>query len=310
MGFPASVRGPGVNMAFPDSCKTPPSMAPVVYMNVGQHILAKMESKVVYFGGMPALNIGCFIMPTTADSPGVGGGIKSGTVMGPGFFDQGSPIVYVEKLPAVRLTSLISGNNDNAKGLVTTPGVVHVLLAYDSGASTALDRDALDTLARNIERAPEPPAMLVAPGVGYVRIERFAADTPRVFFNAQAALVREGAAAFVLDLRGCPGGDLEAAYQLAGEFLPRGALLGRVIDADGDKTPRIAPREGPYRYPLVLLVDATTRSAAEAFTGALAHHGRARVVGGATFGKTSVQAVVQDDDGGGALVDRARFELP
>lgn len=300
--FPASVRGPGQNLCAPDVCLTPPVPTPVPYVNVGFHAVAVAHSTVVMFGGMFALNLGSTLTMTTGDEPGVAGGVISGTVMGTGFFITGSPVVMVQGLPAIRVTSVATGNNNNAWGSVTTPGVPTVLVAYDAG-------DSADILA-SLERGAPADVALLEGSVGYIRLESFPIDAPRIFFNAHGRLVREGARSFVLDLRGCRGGDLEAAYALAADFLPAGAVLGRVVDADGDVTERIAPRNGPYKSRLVILVDGHTKSAAEAFAGALAHHGRALLVGERTFGKSTAHGLHEDLAGGARLATTAEVELP
>lgn len=249
---------------------------------------------------MPALNLMSYLPRTMGDEAGSVGGIKSGTTRGPGYFLAGSPIVYIEKLPAVRLTSRISANTENAYGAVLIPGQPIVFVAFDGTE---------DDVAR-LRRGDPFVTELVEAGVGLVRIDRFASDAVRLFFDAETRLAAGGARSLVIDLRGCPGGDLEAAYALAAEFLPEGAALGAVIDEDGDRTERFSPREGPYRMPLTLLVDRETKSAAEVFVAALAHHGRAVVLGGPTFGKTSVACAGTAPDGAVQVSRCATVELP
>jgi carboxyl-terminal processing protease len=103
---------------------------------------------------------------------------------------------------------------------------------------------------------------------------------------------RERVAALVVDLRGCPGGDVIAAIELAGDFLPAGALVVTATDGDGDETAYRAKGGDPYPFPLFVLVDGSTASAAEVFVGALRAHGRAVVVGEGTYGKGSTQTLL------------------
>jgi carboxyl-terminal processing protease len=264
---------------------------------------------------MFALNLGSNLAVTMGDEPGVVGGVVSGTVKGTGYFITGSPIVMVQGLPAIRVTSIATGNMHNAWGSVVTPGVPTVLIAYDAAADDeAAPIPSQPAVVRRIladlERDRPADVALLDDAIGYVRLDRFSVDAPRVFFNAHARLAREGAASFVLDLRGCAGGDLEAAYALAADFLPEGAFLGRIVDADGDVSERRAPREGPYRSPLVVLVDGETKSAAEAFVGALAHHRRATVIGSPTFGKATAQTLDVGLGGFASLATSAHLELP
>lgn len=103
----------------------------------------------------------------------------------------------------------------------------------------------------------------------------------------------------VIDLRGCPGGELDAAKRLAEEFLDQGQEIATIVDGDGDAIVHHARRRGPHRMPLVVLVDGQTASAAELFAGALQANGRAVVVGERTYGKASAQAAVWAADGSG-----------
>jgi carboxyl-terminal processing protease len=136
--------------------------------------------------------------------------------------------------------------------------------------------------------------MLLEETVGYVKIDLVRADAARAFYNASSKLLRLGARSLVIDLRGCPGGDLEAAYDLAADFLPRGSVLGRVVDADGDEREYVAERDRRYELPVVLWVDGQTRSAAEVFAGALQQHDRAVVIGERTFGKGTASPLFED----------------
>ena len=99
-------------------------------------------------------------------------------------------------------------------------------------------------------------------------------------------------AALILDLRGCPGGELVAALELAGDFLPEGTLLLTATDADGDDTVHRSRHDRPYGFPLVVLVDRRTASAAEIFAGTLQVHRRAVVVGERTYGKGTAQKLL------------------
>lgn len=298
--FPASVRGPGQSICTPDVCLTPPSPpAPIPYVNIGLHSCASAASTIVNVCGMAALNIMSYLPRTMGDEAGSVGGIKSGTTAGTGYFLSGSPIVYIQKLPAVRLTSRASGNNENAQGAVLIPGQPIVFVAYGSP----------EERERLFDGRPFEAAML-SPDVGVVRIDRFAVDTVRLFFNAEAHLREQGARTIVIDLRGCPGGDLEAAYALAAEFLPEGTQLGTIVDEDGDEAIRHTSRDGAYRFPVVVLVDGQTKSAAEAFVGALSFHRRAVVVGPAMFGKTTIQCASPTTGGDLRLDTCGHFELP
>ncbi len=144
---------------------------------------------------------------------------------------------------------------------------------------------------RGDEETAVPVAAMLDAETGYVRVttfsnERVADDV----HDALGRLERAGMRQLVLDLRDNPGGLVDEAAKVAGEFLPKGTLLytqsGR--KADLVDTARVSrsfwSRE--RRLPTVLLVNGGSASAAELVAGALQDHDRALVVGRATFGKS------------------------
>ncbi len=134
----------------------------------------------------------------------------------------------------------------------------------------------------------------VGEGVGYVKLERFARDAASEVEAAVQQLQAEGdLAGLVLDLRGNPGGLLEAAVDIAGLFLPEGSTVvstrGRLAESERVYRSRSAPIAPDV--PLVVLVDGGSASASEIVAGAVQDHDRGVVVGERTFGKGLVQIV-------------------
>src|SRR5262249_54914653 len=125
----------------------------------------------------------------------------------------------------------------------------------------------------------------------------FTSDISTLVFNEIRRLEAQGMVTLTLDLRGCPGGDADAAFRLAEDFLPEGSVLGRMVDAEGDETVHVSHRPNPHTMPLTVLVDRATASAAEVFAGSMQAHRRAVIVGERTYGKGSVQRVVNAPDG-------------
>lgn len=147
------------------------------------------------------------------------------------------------------------------------------------------------------ERADEEtavPAVFMLDAVtGYVRVTTFTSDRAADdLHDALGALERSGMKRLVLDLRGNGGGRVDQAAAIAGEFLPKGALVytteGRKPDvADTGRVSRsFWSRE--KRYPMVLMMDKGSASASELVAGALQDHDRALVVGRTSFGKSLV----------------------
>jgi len=152
---------------------------------------------------------------------------------------------------------------------------------------------------------------LLAGAVGYLEIDVFAPSTPTTVGNTIRRLEAAGMRALVLDLRCNPGGDADAALRIADAFVDRGSPLSRTRDNDGDETVQRARQPGAHDFPVVVLVDGSTASAAEVLAGALRHAGRATIVGERTYGKGAVQQLIPDPAGEGVLLATiASFMLP
>lgn len=151
------------------------------------------------------------------------------------------------------------------------------------------------------------------PRIGYVRVTQFSEPTGKELVRALADLEKQGMEALVLDLRFNPGGLLTAAVDVAGEFLPSGSL---VVYTEG-RSPAaerryFVPGKGrkARAYPVAVLVNGSSASAAEIVAGALKDTGRALLVGETTFGKGSVQSVVSLPDGSAVRLTTAKYFTP
>lgn len=136
-------------------------------------------------------------------------------------------------------------------------------------------------------------AKLIAPdqGVGYISISSFSRETSAEFDRAFEFLFERGMQALILDLRYNFGGVLDAAEDIAGRFIPEGAI----VSTEGRGQPLVTRAE-PERarhagFPIVVLVDEDSASASEVLAGALQDHRRAVIVGAPTYGKGLVQTV-------------------
>ncbi len=115
----------------------------------------------------------------------------------------------------------------------------------------------------------------------------------------------------VLDLRNDPGGLLEQGVRVADRFLREGVIV--TTEGRGRKTvevERAKEKDTEPDYPIVVLVNRGTASASEIVAGALQDHGRALIMGTQTFGKGSVQTVIDLDDGSGLKLTVARYYTP
>ena len=138
---------------------------------------------------------------------------------------------------------------------------------------------------------------LIEPGYGYVRIAQFQKKTPRDLRDAVHRLADEsdgGLSGLIVDLRNNPGGILGASVDVADEFLDEG-LIVYTEGRDAKSQLRFLADEGDILNgaPLVILINRGSASAAEIVAGALQDHGRATVVGTKSYGKGSVQSLLE-----------------
>ena len=147
--------------------------------------------------------------------------------------------------------------------------------------------------------------------IGYIRVNRFAATTGKEFADALHRLQKEGMRDLILDLQGNGGGYLNAAIELANQFLGKKELI---VYTEGRRNPRAefdAEGNGDFlNGRLVVLVDEFSASASEIVTGALQDWDRAIVVGRRTFGKGLVQRPIDLPDGSMIRLTVARYYTP
>lgn len=148
-------------------------------------------------------------------------------------------------------------------------------------------------------------------GAGYVRATSFDEDTGKLVREAIEKLGGARLKGLVLDLRDNPGGVVGAALETASYFLKPGQRLlsarGRRAEAQNLDVPEGA---APYEFPVAVLVNGKTASAAEIVAGALQDHDRAVVLGEPTFGKGLVQSVTPLKEGTGLALTTAFYYTP
>jgi carboxyl-terminal processing protease len=157
-------------------------------------------------------------------------------------------------------------------------------------------------------------AKTLEPGYGYVRLKQFSENSDRDMEAALDKLEKEAGGklhGLVLDLRNNPGGLLDQAVRIADEFIDQGLIVrtegkgGRIIDEE-----KAHARGTRLGFPMVILVNGGSASASEIVAGALQDHGRAAIMGTQTFGKGSVQTVIELDDGSALKLTIARYYTP
>jgi len=307
--LPASNRLSGNCFAFPDVCDTPTPAGPVPipYPNTAQNMEAASFATRVLICGGNAFNMASVIPMTHGDERGC----ADDTFMQCAIFTSGSPKVIIEGTPAVNLGCTTFQNRDNSVGSQIVPSATNVFYTYAQKTPeqrmTASDVLVMDDALHTPEG--KLSADFVAEGIAILKIPIFASDVPARASAAIEKLRMDGARALILDLRGNPGGDVLAAIDFVSEFLPEGNVIAKWIDADGDETVHRSFNAEPNAWPMVVLVDRFTASAAEVVAGALRTHGRAVLLGEKTYGKGTVQAFV-GAMAGPAYESIARMVLP
>jgi carboxyl-terminal processing protease len=151
---------------------------------------------------------------------------------------------------------------------------------------------------------------MAAPEIGVLRISRFHERTDDEVGGALSALEHQGARALIVDLRSNGGGLMGSASPVAGRFLPAGPVAWQV-DGHGESYAYTPPGERPIvSWPVVVLIDRGTASAAEVVAAALHDAAGAPLIGERTFGKGSVQYLRDLGDGAGVTITAARLVSP
>jgi carboxyl-terminal processing protease len=171
------------------------------------------------------------------------------------------------------------------------------------------------TLVRDHVRTTSVDWRLLDRGAGtvYVRIRSFQDRTDRELRQALEGARKEIGGpiqGLVLDLRNNPGGLLDQAVKVADRFLTKGVIVSTESRGKQPEVEQAHEKDTEPGYPVVLLVNRGSASASEIVAGALQDHGRAVVAGVRTFGKGSVQTIVELDDGSALKLTVARYFTP
>lgn len=185
------------------------------------------------------------------------------------------------------------------------------VLRYEAGSP--------DTIDFRIERDDIPifsvdAAYIVEPGIGYIRLNKFGAETHKEFADAVKRLKKEGMKDLILDLSDNGGGYLKASVDILGEVLPSGSLA---VFTEGTNSPRYDyfafPSEGNPLFAdgrLVVMMNQFSASASEITAGAVQDWDRGVVVGRRSYGKGLVQRPVPFPDGSMMRLTVAHYYTP
>ena len=174
-----------------------------------------------------------------------------------------------------------------------------------------------DVLSFTVKRDKIPvntldAAYIIRPGVGLVRFSSFGATTHDEVSEAIKRLQGEGMQNLILDLQGNGGGYLNAAAELASEFLPHGEMIVYTRGRDNINMGEFRSSGGGLftQGRIIVLVDEYSASAAEILAGAIQDHDRGTIIGRRTFGKGLVQRPINLEDGSMIRLTIARYYTP
>lgn len=180
-----------------------------------------------------------------------------------------------------------------------------VLTIFRPGESEAKDY----TITRKIMRI-KSVRLNFQDEIAILKISKFASDTEKLFNAAVNQIIQNASAGIVLDLRSNPGGFLDTGVKVANEFLSGGLIVEERFK-DGHATPFSADGKGKLaKFPVVVLVDGGSASAAEIVAGALRDNLQAKIIGEKTFGKGSVQEIEEFPDGSALRITVAHWFTP
>jgi carboxyl-terminal processing protease len=316
---------------FRDSLKTFSNVYDVVSQNYAEPLTGDKPDKAIYDGAIPAMlhtldphssfqdpkafakmredqrgkyyGVGMLIQPQSA------GGVQKIVVVTP---FEGTPSYKAGIRPGDTIVAVDGKITDNMSsedvaGLLKGPKGTHVKLTIArEGAASPLSFDLVrDEIPHNsVDLKYE-----VRPGIGYIHVTQFQETTGREVDDALDSF--GDLKGLVLDLRGNPGGVLNEAVAVCDRFLNKGQVIvsqrGRAYP---EQVYRATHGNGGQTYPIVVLTNHGTASAAEIVSGALQDHDRALILGETTFGKGLVQTVFQLSDNTGLLLTTYHYYTP
>lgn len=169
-------------------------------------------------------------------------------------------------------------------------------------------------IKRAVIKVKSVKSRTLEPGFAYLRITQFQSHTGEDVLTALDDLKQQSGGklqGLVLDLRNNPGGVLNAAVEVADDFITKGLIVytkGRIDSAD--MSFNATPNDLIGGAPMVVLVNGGSASASEIVAGALQDHKRAVIMGSKTFGKGSVQTILPLRDGAAIKLTTARYYTP
>lgn len=239
---------------------------------------------------------------------------------------KGTPAEQAGILPADRILAIDGVSTeglavDDAVSLIRGPKGTSVRLTINRGDEGQLieidvvrEVITIPTIKNEVVRATGQTGKVVG-DIFVIRLYNFSANSLSLFRRSAIEFSRSQTNKMILDLRNNPGGFLEVAVEMGSFFLPEGKLIVKEISGrPGETREREYRSRGFQAFPndlkLAILINQGSASASEILAGALRDHGLAKLIGRRTFGKGSVQELVDIEGGGSIKVTVARWLTP
>ncbi|MEL7512551.1 MAG: carboxyl-terminal processing protease CtpA [Cyanobacteria bacterium J06554_3] len=227
---------------------------------------------------------------------------------------EGSP---AEKAGLQPQDKILEINGTSTTTLTLDESASRMRGAVGSQVSLTVGRENAEDFVVNVERdritlnpvSSELRSEEGLPKLGYLRLGQFNGNAADELKTALTDLEKQGADAYILDLRNNPGGLLQAGIEIARMWLDDGTIV-YTVNRQGALGNYDATGKAITEDPLVVLVNKGTASASEILAGALQDNGRAQLVGETTFGKGLIQSLFDLPDGAGLAVTIAKYETP
>ena len=232
-------------------------------------------------------------------------------------------IAPIEGSPAYRAgilagDQIVKINAKSTKGITEQDAMKQLRGPKGTQVTLSIQREGLPeasdyTLTRDVINLESISyAGIVKPGIGYVRLAGFSEKAGEEVSQAIDSLEHVGMKSLILDLRGNPGGLLAQAVSVTENFLDKGQRVvftrGRLQDANKDYFIDRGTKYG--KFPLVVLVDQGSASASEIVAGSVQDWDRGLIIGKPSFGKGSVQTVVQLPEESALKLTTAKYYTP
>ncbi|MCK5027860.1 MAG: S41 family peptidase, partial [Candidatus Pacebacteria bacterium] len=217
----------------------------------------------------------------------------------------GDKIIQIDETPTYDLAL------NEAVNIIRGPrGTIVTLSIVREGEDETLTID----IVRDKIEIPVLESELLDNGIYVIELYSFYETAPHLFEKAITEFKQSGSDKLIIDLRNDPGGFLNAAVDIAGNFLPNGKLIARenfgVDIKENEHRTRGNFLLKDYEYDMVILINQGSASASEILAGALSEYNLATLVGEKSFGKGSVQELIKFNDGTSLKLTIARWLTP